>query len=72
MSAKFKCRILRETEGAIQIHQEIPNRHALQTWIPRSQCEHISKLRDDKPELGVPATITCADWIIEKKGIIES
>lgn len=70
MSAKFKCRIIDETDGAIKVRQEIPNRHALETWVPRSQIDHISKLPDGKP--GIPATITCADWIIDKKGIIEN
>jgi hypothetical protein len=72
MSAKFKCRILRETDAAILIQQEPPNRQATQTWIPRSQCDHISKMPDGKPETGIPATVTCADWIIDKKGLIES
>ncbi len=70
MSARFTCRILRETDKALQIRQEIPNRHTTTAWIPRSQCKHIFKLPDDGK--GSPATITTADWIIEEKGLIEN
>lgn len=70
MSAKFRCRILRETDSAILVKQEIQNRQPVEAWIPRSQCDHISKLPDGKE--GIPATITCPDWIIEKKGLIEN
>ena len=70
MSAKFRCRILRETDAAILVKQEIRNREPVEAWIPRSQCDHISKLPDDKD--GIPATITAATWIIEKKGLIEN
>lgn len=70
MSAKFHCRILRETEAGLQIRQDVENRAVVQTWIPRGQCIHISKRPDGSSE--IPATITCEDWIIEEKGIIEN
>lgn len=67
MSAKFKCRILQETEQALKISQSAKNRDDIVVWIPRSQCRHISK-RPDGGE-GIPAVIECEDWLIEKKGI---
>jgi hypothetical protein len=70
VSAKFRCRILEERDLALLVRQEIPNREPVEVWIPRSQCDHISKRPDDKE--GIPATITAADWILEKKGLIEN
>ncbi len=71
MSAKFRCCILKESEKALLVRQEIPNRAPVETWIPRSQCDHISKepRTDGEP---VAATITCADWLMEKKGLTEN
>lgn len=71
MSAKFKCSIIKETDAALLIRQEIENREPVETWIPRSQCDHISKglMRGDGSR---DATITASEWIIEKKGIIEN
>lgn len=70
MSAKFTCRIIRETDRALFVRQTIPDRQTVETWIPRSQCDHISKLPDGGD--GIPATITTADWIMDEKGLIEN
>jgi len=65
MSVIIKCRIMRETEKAVLIRQEFPNREMVETWIPRSQCDHLSKgtfLADGSRE----ATITLAGWLADK------
>jgi len=71
MSAKFKCLIVQETEAALLVRQEIPNRTPVEEWIPRSQCEHISK-QPAVNQSAIPATITAKSWILEKKGLTEN
>jgi len=68
MSEKVKCRILRETERAILIHQEAENREIIQAWIPRSQCDHLSK-GPLQPDGSREATITMATWLIDKHNL---
>ena len=68
MNEKIKCRILRETERAILIRQETGNREAIEAWIPRSQCDHLSKgptLNDGSRE----ATITMAAWLVDQHNL---
>jgi len=68
MSAKVKCRIMRETEKALLIRQETPNRESIETWIPRSQCDHISK-GPLSPEGSRDGTITMAGWLADKHNL---
>jgi hypothetical protein len=69
MSSKVKCAILRETDRALQIRQEAQNRDPVVAWIPRSQCDHISKRPDGNG--GVEAIVTMADWLVEKHNLRE-
>jgi hypothetical protein len=66
MSAKVRCIILRETEKAIQIRQQQPNREAVEAWIPRSQCDHISKMPDGNVVRG---TVTMRTWLADKHNL---
>ena len=68
MSEKIKCRILRETERAILIRQEMPNREAVEAWIPRSQCDHLSK-GPSEPDGSRSATITMAGWLVDQHNL---
>lgn len=70
-SSKFKksrrvqveCWILRETEKAILIRQS-----ALEEWIPRSLCHHISK-RPGKNHAEIEAVVTMDEWIADDRGL---
>lgn len=70
MGAKVKCRILRETPDALHVTQDSKThgRFASGTWIPRSQCDHISKgpQREDGSR---DATVTVAEWLVSKSGL---
>jgi len=68
MSVKVKCRIILETEAALLIEQPRDGlRIAIECWIPRSQCDHISKgpLKEDYTR---DATVTMAEWLADKRG----
>lgn len=69
MSAKINCTILRETDKAIQIRQESRNREPVETWIPRSQCDHISKRPSESGDIN--ATVTMATWLADERGLQE-
>lgn len=68
MSVKVKCRIIVETEAGLLIEQpRFELQVAVESWIPRSQCDHISKgpLQEDGTR---DATVTMADWLADKCG----
>jgi len=68
MSVKVKCRIILETEAALYIEQpRFEFKSAVECWIPRSQCDHISKgpLKEDNTR---DATVTMAEWLADKRG----
>jgi hypothetical protein len=67
MSDKVKCVIVRETEKALFIRQEQPNRVPVEVWIPRSQCDHVSKMPDGKG--AITATVTMAGWLVDKHNL---
>jgi hypothetical protein len=62
---KVECRIMRETDAALLLRQEMPNREPVEAWVPRSLCAHISKRPKEGVE-GVPATVTMAQWKAEQ------
>lgn len=68
MSVQIKCRIVRESEKAIFIRQEIGKGAYTALWIPRSQCDHLSKgpIQADGSR---DATITMAEWLAEKHNL---
>jgi hypothetical protein len=68
MNASIKCEIVRETEKALLVKQSRPNRDPVEAWIPRSQCDHISKRPEGEK---VTATIKVASWIVDKAGLVE-
>lgn len=68
MSCKVKCRIIAETEKALLLEQaDLLPTDRVECWIPRSQCDHISKgpLKEDGTR---EATVTMADWLADKRG----
>jgi len=68
MSDRVKCRIILETEAALLIEQPRFEFHAaIECWIPRSQCDHISK-GPKQPDGTRDAVVTMAEWLVEKRG----
>ena len=68
MSAIIKCRIMRETEMGVLIRQTIDGLGSREVWIPRSQCEHLSK-GPMQPDGSRDATITMAGWLAEQHSL---
>ena len=68
MSDKVKCRIILETESALLIEQPRLEFHtAIECWIPRSLCEHISK-GPKRPDGTRDAIVTMSGWLADKRG----
>jgi len=59
---RVECQIIRETERAILLRQG-----AIEEWIPRSVCHHISK----RPSAGDQenAVITMDAWLADDRGL---
>lgn len=73
--SKVRALLVDETEKALQLSQESPNRSPVKAWVPRSQCRHISKLPMSKAEQDVfaqtferPVVVELADWLVAVEG----
>lgn len=61
--AIVRCRIVHETDKALLIEQGVT-----QTWIPRSQLDHISK-KGKHAKGGFEAEIEMPEWLADDKGV---
>ena len=62
MSVQVKCRILRETEQAVQVCQENGTDRPVICWVARSQCDHISK-GPVQPDGSRDGVVTMPEWL---------
>ena len=62
--AIIRCLLLEETNRAVLLSQGDRT-----VWLPRSQCDHITRLHRDDTSGHFLVEVEMPDWVAEEKGL---